>query len=208
MKLVNVLEAYPSSWSMDKFLSLKNATERHAYAGAHLKKIGQGSSRIVYQIDDDKILKIARQAGDYNKGTAQNELEVDINNLYPHVTTKVFDYDEEHYRWVEHELVTPIKSKKTFEQKTGIAFDEFTDWLEDRCLTNSGKRRNYKITSNELDDDEFAKEILDLIVNYDAVKYYLDYIRLEHYGVTKDGSVVLLDYGINSSVFREFYLKK
>lgn len=208
MKLVNVLEAYPSSWSMDKFLSLKNATERHVYAGVHLKKIGQGSSRIVYQIDDDKILKIARQAGDYNKGTAQNELEVDINDLYPHVTTKVFDYDEEHYRWVEHELVTPLKSEKEFENIIGVEWDDFTGFIE-----NESRREVNKSANNDVDEatmwaNEFVRSIITLIKDYDAVKYYIDYIRLNHYGVTKDGRVVLLDYGINESVFKDFYLNK
>lgn len=207
MKLRNILEAYPSSWSMDKFLSLKNATERHSYAGEHLKKIGQGSSRIVYQIDDDKILKIARQAGDYNKGTAQNELEVDINNMYPDVTTKVFDYDEK-YRWVEHELVTPLKSEKIFEQKIGVTFDEFTDFIENECRKNSGKSANNDVNSEVMWENQFVNDVISLIVNYDAEEYYLDYIRLGHYGVTKDGRIVLLDYGINSNVWKEFYLGK
>ncbi len=206
MKISNLFEAYPSTWDMETFLSMKNTTQRHNYAAKHLKKIGQGSSRIVYRIDDDKILKIARQAGDWNKGVAQNELEVDINRMYPKITTKVFDYDE-NFRWVEHELVVPLKSEKTFKATLGIDWNEFTKWIEDRCLLNSGRRKQKRVVSNELDENEFSSEILDLIINYGAEKYYLDYIRLGHYGATKDGRIVLLDYGINESVFREFYLK-
>ena len=68
----SIEEAYPESFNMETFKSLRNHAERNRYAAEHLQKIAAGSSRIVYKIDDEKVLKLAKN----DKGIAQNETEI------------------------------------------------------------------------------------------------------------------------------------
>ena len=65
-------EDYPASFNMDEFKMLRSFNARINYCQARLKRISSGSSRIVYQIDDELVLKLARNV----KGLAQNEAEV------------------------------------------------------------------------------------------------------------------------------------
>jgi hypothetical protein len=95
-------EAYPESFNMESFKQLKTFAERIRYCEEHLSKIGAGSSRIVYKIDDEKVLKLAKN----NKGIAQNEAEYDIfKTAYyaDNLAAEVFDVDD-HYLWIEMEL--------------------------------------------------------------------------------------------------------
>ena len=51
-------EDYPSSFDMEHFKTLTKYAERVRYCDAHLRKISSGSSRIVYIVDDTKVLKL------------------------------------------------------------------------------------------------------------------------------------------------------
>lgn len=60
--------AYPVSFNFDEFKSLKSFAQRVRYCDEHLQKLGSGSSRIVYVVDNDKVLKLAKN----KKGLAVN----------------------------------------------------------------------------------------------------------------------------------------
>ena len=75
IKLIeNVDEAYPASFNMEEFKNMKSFNQRIQYCEQNLQRISSGSSRIVYRIDDEKVLKLAKN----KKGLAQNEAEVDF----------------------------------------------------------------------------------------------------------------------------------
>jgi mRNA-degrading endonuclease RelE of RelBE toxin-antitoxin system len=66
----NLLEDYPTSWSIEEFKKLNSFNARIKYCNQHLTRISSGSSRVVYKIDDEKVLKLAKN----KKGLAQNEV--------------------------------------------------------------------------------------------------------------------------------------
>ena len=70
MKIIDEM-AYPVSFNMDEFKMLKTFAARIKYCQARLQRISSGSSRIVYKIDNEKVLKLAKN----RKGIAQNEAE-------------------------------------------------------------------------------------------------------------------------------------
>ena len=98
-------EDYPSHFDMEHFKSLKTFAQRIRYCDANLKRIGGGSSRIVFKIDDQKVLKLAKN----KKGIVQNDTEIDRGNdtYYSSILAQVFDSDDDGL-WVEMELATPI----------------------------------------------------------------------------------------------------
>ena len=67
-------EDYPSSWNIEEFKSLRSFAERKRYCDANLQKIASGSGRIVYKVDNQKVLKLAKN----KKGVAQNEIESEL----------------------------------------------------------------------------------------------------------------------------------
>lgn len=101
--------AYPDTFSMDTLLSLSSYAKKVQYADTHLTKIASGSSRIAYKVDEEKVLKVAKN----KKGLAQNIAESDwgLQDMYPDLVAKVFETDEDGI-FLEMELarkVTPTK---------------------------------------------------------------------------------------------------
>ena len=76
-----IVENYPESFDMEFFKRLTNKSfkKRIEYCDQHLERIANGTSRIIYKINDEKVLKLAWN----KKGLFQNETEYDynINNI-------------------------------------------------------------------------------------------------------------------------------
>ena len=53
--------AYPASFNMEEFKSLKSFAKRMEYCKSRLPRLGAGSSRVVFRVDDDKVLKLAKK---------------------------------------------------------------------------------------------------------------------------------------------------
>ena len=68
--------AYPVSFNMDEFKGIRSFADRVKYCENRLKKLGAGTSRRVYQIDNEKCLKLAKN----RKGIAQNIEEINLEN--------------------------------------------------------------------------------------------------------------------------------
>ena len=85
-------EEYPQSFNMEEFKTLKSFNARINYCQENLKRISSGSSRIVYMIDDEKVLKLAKN----NKGIAQNEVEISYGGDYTldRIVAEVYESDE------------------------------------------------------------------------------------------------------------------
>ena len=64
---------FPEGFDVEQFKELKTFRERLQYCKERLKKLGAGTGRIAYQIDDGTVLKLAKNA----KGVAQNDVEND-----------------------------------------------------------------------------------------------------------------------------------
>ena len=88
--------AYPVSFNMEEFKTLTTFAQRIKYCSARLPRIGAGSSRIVFQIDDEKCLKLAKN----QKGIAQNEAEDDGYVQSLDFVAKVYEVHPQ-YHWLE-----------------------------------------------------------------------------------------------------------
>jgi hypothetical protein len=204
-------EDYPSSFDMEYFKTLNSFNKRIEYCEEHLKRIGGGSSRIVYKIDDEKVLKLARN----KKGLAQNEVEISQGNDYylinSRIMAKVFD-NHENDLWVEMEYAQKLK-KSDFKRIVGIDFDFYSDFILNYWYSNNRKRagskfiKNYSEEENEkMWENEFVSSILDYIGNYDVIAG--DLAKLSTYGIVKrDGedTIVIIDFGLTGDVYDDYY---
>jgi predicted nuclease with TOPRIM domain len=89
---------YPPGFDIKELKNIRSFAGRIKYINQHLKKIGVGSARIVYQIDNDTVLKLAKN----KKGIAQNDVEGDwgLHQMYPDILPELIDKDEDDDLWI------------------------------------------------------------------------------------------------------------
>ncbi len=213
-------------FDFNMFKSIPNEKDRLEYASKTLQmyKLGQGSSRIVYELPDSggKVLKIARN----NKGIAQNKSELDIaykffsNPDIAPIVAKIYGHDDlSNPTWLVSEQVEPLNGQKQkFYEVTDMTYNQFLDLFEFFSpiygkAKNLLFRVNYALQQNPYDEsaiktkelltnNEFGKTINALLL---AGIEPGDIKTLGHWGVTDKGNIVLLDYGLTSDVAKKHY---
>jgi hypothetical protein len=203
-------EDYPSNFDLEEFSKLNSFNKRIRYCEERLKRISSGSARIVYMIDDTKVLKIARN----EKGLNQNDIEATYSNYHDikDITAQVFAYDDNDL-WVEMELARKV-TPKIFQQVVGVSFDDYCDGL-DKYFEAVNPQRAAKSWSRSsipqekydaLWDNEFVYDIFTFMGGYDTP--IGDLKRLNSYGLVKRNGVdtiVLIDYGITWDGLDAYY---
>ena len=220
MDLVESLvgEDYPSSFNMEEFKNLNKFTERVRYCDQHLKKISSGSSRVAYMIDNEKVLKLAKN----QKGLAQNDTEIRWGGDYyfEDVLAHTLENSEKDL-WVEMELARKA-NKAQFKAILGYTLEDLAPFLKyidftqrkndrqlsamySRMLNNpEGDGPSYNL--DFFSENEFASKLADFMIAADSPNG--DLCRYSSYGVVnRDGKnqVVLIDFGLTGDVYDTYY---
>lgn len=125
-------EEYPSNWNIDEFAKLRTYAERVRYCDQHLIKLKSGSGRVVYKIDDEKVLKLAKNP----KGVAQNEYEIEWGDDQYHASVLAQTFEAHpNGLWVEMELARPC-TKPLFKKILGYSFDDYCTAMRYYYFTN------------------------------------------------------------------------
>jgi len=199
-------EDYPLSWNIEEFKNLKSFNKRIKYCEQNLQRISSGTSRIVYKIDETKVLKLAKN----EKGVAQNKTEINFSEdyLWDMVVAKLFDYDE-YGLWVEMELARKVTTS-IWNNIVGIPIDIFRDGTRFMEQQKGSVKTLYRLKEpermEELYENDFTSTILDLIANYDVGSG--DFGKLSTYGlVNREGKdeIVIIDYGLTNEVYDSYY---
>lgn len=205
-------EAMDNEFSLDVLKSLPSFNQRLKYCRQHLgNPIGKGSSRIVFQISDEKVLKLAMN----EKGIAQNEVEADWGAQQYGVVPKLYDVDNNNL-FIVVEYVLPAK-KQDFPVCIGIKFEKFIDFVKKVYLMYASNRDRRVVYSN-MSDNEFENlvdnnEWLDSFYRYmsDFGVPYSDLTVMRNYGLCErngEPEIVLLDSGLTDAIWDEFYKKR
>lgn len=162
--------------------------------------IGEGSSRAVFQIDDAKCLKIARN----RKGIQQNKVEAETNKSNCLLFPLVF-YTSENNFWIETEYVLPAR-ESDFWHCLKMQWIDFLDFVE---ILNYQKYSKYKDRGlmRQINDDEtgMLKNIYDYVINKRIPVG--DMMRICNWGMTKRNgkdTLVLLDSGWNKETMKMY----
>lgn len=199
--------AYPSSFNFDEFRSLHSFNQRVRYCEQHLTRLSSGTSRIVYLIDNDKVLKLAKN----NKGIAQNLTEIRLGNE-PYYTcfAEIYEYSKDGL-WVEMEYCQ--KAKKTdFKRLYGVPFEALCCAIYEMRGKNFNPYRKYKTLVDNIWNGE-ENEVMDLFnsiceyVGGEMLSSVGDLTRISSYGISKENGFVLIDYGLDDDVYDKFYRK-
>lgn len=197
--------AYPASFSFDEMMKIPAYRNKIRYASTHLKRISSGSSRVVYQVDEEKVLKIAKN----DKGLHQNGAESDWGLQKYSLMAKIFEVSEEYKDigpfWLEMELAKKLSASR-FAQLADMTFKELGDLLRLRFLykkPSSTYSERYKHLVNE---NEFYGELEKIIADYDFP--YGDFTKLNSFGeVMRDGkpAIVIIDSGLTQDIAKNVY---
>lgn len=214
-----LFEAMQPNFRLDYLASCNSFSKKVNYCKQMLgKPIGNGSSRVVFQIDDETCLKLAKNT----KGVAQNveEIRIGLDNIIRFVP-KVFNgSDEENGLWIITQYVLPAKASD-FKKVFGATFADiaefarYTDIRHDyRCNNLNLKHANNivrglydKYNDNETVTSLFSS-IEDLKASYE--QFVGDLTRIENWGMAmKNGkpTMVMLDTGLAEEVFKQYYRK-
>lgn len=208
--------AYPSNFNMEEFKSLTSFAARVKYCGERLQRLGSGSSRIVYLIDNNTVLKLAKN----QKGVAQNEVEggdwyLRKLSLFP----DVYDVDE-NYLWIEMQLARPAKAAD-FRKLLGYDFQTICAWVDHLLngpvlLRSAGSIEREQIFKTDKfiemynnDDKNVFSQIENYINTCGGYGAAGDFKRMSSWGVIKDETgherLVVIDYGLTEDVFKKYY---
>ena len=202
-------EAALDSFSLEELSKLRTFRAKVNYCRENLgNPIGSGSSRMVFQIDDEKVLKLAKNA----KGVAQNEYEgcPDYYKEELAIFPKIFEVADD-YSWIVSEYVLPAMDKD-FKKCIGMSFDDWTKVIAALEKMHRNPRYQFRpsLSKEEIDELRSTKKIVygfeEYIALYDAAVGDLYGIR--NYGLAQRNGqpwIVLLDSGLSDEIYRQFY---
>lgn len=215
MKIIDEM-AYPVSFNMAEFKTLTTFAERIRYCQTRLQRISSGSARIVYKIDNEKVLKLAKS----RKGIAQNEAEGgDYYKNSIGCFAEIYDVDD-NYLWIEMQLARKAKLSD-FKRLTGYDFAVMCQWIYDcRSRYSRGGYGYDKSYDSIFNSEEFKKglenysifaEIEEYLCNY-QLETVGDLTRLNSWGVVNDEygqeKLVIIDSGLTDDVWADYYKPK
>lgn len=198
-------EEYPVTFDMAHFKLLRSFRERVRYCEDNLQRISSGSSRIVYRIDNEKVLKLAKN----EKGLGQNAVEIQWgrDSYFENILAHTYDFHQDDL-WVEMELARKV-TKPKFKELTGVNLNDLAIYLSNSYRENNGRRALYSQPDNiknELIENEFSQNLNDFMIQTDSVDG--DFSKLSTYGIVKRNgheSLVIIDFGLTSDVYATYY---
>lgn len=185
--------------------SLKGFSQKIKYAKKFLKRLGEGTSRIVFSFGDGYVIKLAKN----EKGLEQNLTDGDwgIQKMYPDLVPELKDKDEnDDCYWIivkEGKKIIPSR----FKDLTGMSFKDFGSGLTEISLWNSGRLKKMSDeTKKQLDDeDSILSRVADMMGNYDMPAG--DLIRISSWGEV-DNKAKILDAGLTNTTYNTHYRKR
>ena len=204
-----IKEAMGENFSFEELKSIKSFNGRFDYC---LKTLGptqgRGSSRVVFQLSDDKVLKLALN----QKGIAQNEAECDWGVQSYDVVPEIFnESDTDNYYFLVSEYVLPA-TEEDFEYVFDFDFTTFCQCLVAfwNCYEPHGICRISPIDDKNLEYLLNSSDDLNSFYSY-MTDYRVpigDVIRIQNYGMTNRSGhpqIVLLDSGFNDDIYNKYY---
>jgi hypothetical protein len=179
---------------LEELSKIREFEDRVKFADDHFERLGEGSSRTVFQMSDQLVLKVAHN----DKGIAQNSAEMLPGAQRP-CTNNVIVADAKG-KWIvvrNNEKIT----KDDFEKIMGYSFKDFMGTLFSKFNNESD---DWPLPKNhsEVEKSEFFKSIASLVFDNDLLLGDLD--KIDSWGEI-DGRVVLRDYGFSKFVHRTSY---
>lgn len=179
---------------LKKISDLKSFDDRIALAEKHFEKLGEGSSRTVFKLSNELVLKVAHN----DKGIAQNFAEMEPKMQRP-CTNHILTADAKG-RWVIVRFTENLTIEK-FKELMGFSFKSFTTALFYKFNNESDDWEPPK-DYDEIIKSEFFKCIAELVLDCDLQLGDVD--KIGSWGLLKN-KILLRDTGLTRGVWTENY---
>ena len=177
------------------------------------KPIGEGSGRVVYGIDDQKVIKIAKTPAAFKYNENEFKLFNCNKQLGAKYLARVFEKGEDS-SWVTMEKVTPVKGQQELNQrlnqlvgKGADGQDVFSDDINigpmiERARGSNPNQKSILIKKfNEINKPStWFSDLYKLLV---GCKISAHDLRPDNWGVRNSGELVILDFGFEQGVLEE-----
>jgi hypothetical protein len=174
---------------------LDTFADRITYADKHLKRLSSGSSRIVFVLPDNTVLKLAKN----KRGLKQNEAESN-SKMKSKFLNKILAVAK-NFAWINTRFLDKIK-EKDFEKMTGINFKDFGEaikyGLQDVSDNDKIKPKNF----DKVCKSEIYQELERLGKRFKLMPG--DIARISSWG-TINGIPILIDAGLTKEIFDKYY---
>jgi len=204
----------PPDWDASVYTPKTSFAKQVRYALERSKRVGAGSSRVVFGIEYEgrpTVLKIAKN----KKGLAQNRQEADygLYRMYPDITAPLIDYDEVNFPpiWIHVEKAVKLTDAK-FKAITGFTFKDFSYMLfqseQERNGRGNWKNHRQVLDSeklNAIENSELYYDVTSLMGNFGILAGDLG--RLANWGIY-NGNPVIIDLGFTAEVMKQHYTRK
>lgn len=207
-----LFEAMMPGFSIDVMVAQGTFKKRFEYCKKMLGPYNGGSSRVVFDIDDETVLKLAKN----RKGVEQNLEEIRLGTE-PYLSSfpKIMNgTDEKNGLWIIAERVLPA-TEKDFEKVLNVPFTIINEFVW--CVIACGKRgynKNaedkrhelYELYENNYELIDLFNDIYELYMGFD--NFIVDLRRIENWGMClRDGSpsMVILDAGLSQEIYDKMY---
>lgn len=200
MRFLNVyLKENEEKFSLENLDAFHSLSKKVQYTKSKLKKIGEGSSRIVFDLEDGYVLKLAKNTKGIEQNSIENDPELQKTNLVPVVKNS---HKEDIF--LISEKASPIK-EKYFENISKINFKDFSEALKLNKKLDDGKIQEIPEKYKDVLENDFYQDVYNLMTNFDFSPGDLG--RISSWGSLKN-KLVLLDSGLTEDIYKNHYRKQ
>lgn len=200
MRFLSVyLKENEEKFSLEALDSFPSLAKKVQYAKSKLKKLGEGSSRIVFDLNDGYVLKLAKNIKGQEQNSIENDPELQKTKLVPLVKNS---HKEDVF--LISEKASPIKEKE-FQSISKINFKDFSETLKLNKKLDDGKIEEIPEKYKDVLENEFYQEVYNLMNNFDFSPGDLG--RISSWGILNN-KLVVLDSGLTEEIYRNHYGKK
>lgn len=166
-------------FSLELLNDIVEFDEAISYAEKNLKLISEGSHRVVFEFNDEKVIKITKD----ETGTIQNYSEWIVSRDGLEFFAKTYKKHSSSY-WILSERCEQIKNISEFEEFSGTKYEKFCRHMRGHLMEDVG------------DMDEFTKKTIEIcrLKNLNSSEF----IEVDNWGLrNSDGKkdIVMVDYG-------------
>jgi hypothetical protein len=176
--------------------NLKYFAARIAYCKENFEYLGAGTSRIVFRLDGNIVLKLAKNA----KGVAQNRVEADRFLRNNELANSAIDADPNDI-WIITKLAKRITPSQ-FKTLTGVDFKRFYSAINHWWGAYRGQKLFPPSDYNEIKETDIFQDTTELMGNMEINPG--DFEKISSWGEI-DGKIKIIDFGATKSVLEEFY---
>lgn len=193
-------------FNIKEFESLSDPQSRQEYCDDRLQVMGEGSTRKVYVLTSKTALKLALNRRGEGQNSAETKMSQDpeVASIIAKVLRSAPDDS-----WIVSELVKPVGDvtlmfNKKFNAEFGAPADANDALLKQMLLSDESDLEKYFFRGPIPEKTiQFMRAFQGIVNKYDVE--FSDATKASSWGRAPDGRLVLLDYGFNGEVVKNYY---